>query len=131
MQHKSIISLGAALAGIAVILGAFGAHALKQILPAEQIITFETGVRYQMYHSIALILVGFLLNEQRNRSLIWAAYCFITSILLFSGSLYALALLKANGQVGLGGLGVLTPIGGVFFISGWALMSIGVAKKQR
>lgn len=131
MQHKSIISLGAALAGIAVILGAFGAHALKQILPAEQIITFETGVRYQMYHSIALILVGFLLNEQRNRSLIWAAYCFITGILLFSGSLYALALLKANGQVGLGGLGVLTPIGGVFFISGWALMSIGVAKKQR
>ncbi len=131
MQHKSIISLGAALAGIAVILGAFGAHALKQILPADQIITFETGVRYQMYHSIALILVGFLLNEQRNRSLIWAAYCFITGILLFSGSLYALALLKANGQVGLGGLGVLTPIGGVFFISGWALMSIGVAKKQR
>lgn len=131
MQHKSIISLGAALAGIAVILGAFGAHALKQILPAEQIITFETGVRYQMYHSIALILVGFLLNEQRNRSLIWAAYCFITGILLFSGSLYALALLKANGQVGLGGLGVLTPIGGVFFISGWALMSIGVAKKKR
>lgn len=131
MQHKSIISLGAALAGIAVILGAFGAHALKQILPSEQIITFETGVRYQMYHSIALILVGFLLNEQRNRSLIWAAYCFMTGILLFSGSLYALALLKANGQVGLGGLGVLTPIGGVFFISGWALMSIGVAKKKR
>lgn len=129
MHHKSIISIGAALAGIAVILGAFGAHALKQILPPEQIITFETGVRYQMYHSIALIILGFLLNKENNRSLIWAFYCFIAGIVLFSGSLYALALLKANGQIGLGGLGILTPIGGVFLISGWALMSIGALKK--
>ena len=129
MHHKSIISIGAALAGIAVILGAFGAHALKQILPPEQIITFETGVRYQMYHSIALIILGFLLNKENNRSLIWAFYCFMAGIVLFSGSLYALALLKANGQIGLGGLGILTPIGGVFLISGWALMSIGALKK--
>lgn len=129
MNHKSIISIGAILAGIAVILGAFGAHALKDILPAEQISTFETGVKYQMYHSIALILTGFILNEHRNRNLIWAAYCFLAGIILFSGSLYALAFLKANGQVGLGGLGILTPIGGVFFISGWALMSIGIVRK--
>ena len=128
MNRTALIS-GILFAALSVILGAFGAHALKQIVEADQLQTFETGVRYQMYHSFALIATG-ILSRLLNNKLSLASWFFITGIVLFSGSLYAMTALKINGQVGLGGLGILTPIGGVFFILGWLMLLLGALKRE-
>ncbi|HTN47066.1 MAG TPA: DUF423 domain-containing protein [Flavipsychrobacter sp.] len=129
-MNKTGIIAGILFAGTGVILGAFGAHALKQVLDIMQLSVFETGVRYQMYHSFALILAGILYRFYPGKPLSLAASFFMIGILLFSGSLYMMTVLKINGQVGLGGLGILTPIGGVFFILGWLMMLWGVLKKE-
>ncbi|MCH5599149.1 DUF423 domain-containing protein [Niabella ginsengisoli] len=120
-MHKLYLTIGSALAGIGVILGAFGAHKLKEIAP-DSVPTFQTGVQYQMYHALALILVGILFEKFPVKSMNWAGICFFVGVLLFSGSLYVLSALKATGKVGLGGIGIITPIGGLFFIVGWGLL---------
>lgn len=128
-MHRFYLSLGAALSGLGVILGAFGAHKLKQIAP-DSVPTFQTGVQYQMYHAIALILVALLYEKYPVKLMSWAGIAFFTGILLFSGSLYALAALKATGKVGLGGLGILTPVGGLFFIAGWLFFLLAVLNNK-
>lgn len=122
--------LTASLSGaIAVALGAFGAHGLKKIAPPETVASFQTGVQYQMYHSLALLAVAILFNKFPNKWMRWAGYCFIAGIVLFSGSLYLLTALKANNQVGLTGIGIITPFGGLFFILGWLFLFAGAVKK--
>ncbi|MBZ4187569.1 DUF423 domain-containing protein [Niabella beijingensis] len=128
-MHRFYLSLGAALSGLGVILGAFGAHRLKQIAP-DSVPTFQTGVQYQMYHAIALILVAILYEKFPVKLMSWAGIAFFIGILLFSGSLYALAALKATGKVGLGGLGILTPVGGLFFIAGWLFFLLAVLNNK-
>lgn len=128
-MHKTILSVGAALAGLAVVLGAFAAHKLKEIAP-ESVSTFQTGAQYQMYHAFAMMLAGIVLEKFHSKLITRAGWLFLTGIILFSGSLYALALLKATGSVGLGGLGIITPIGGLFFIAGWVFFVVGVQKKK-
>ncbi|MBO9594469.1 MAG: DUF423 domain-containing protein [Niabella sp.] len=128
-MHKAYLSLGAILSGLGVILGAFGAHKLKQIAP-DSVPTFQTGVQYQMYHAIALILVAILFEKYPVKLMSWAGIAFLIGILLFSGSLYVLAALKATGKVGLGGLGILTPIGGLFFIAGWVFFTLSVLNSK-
>lgn len=125
-MHKRFLTWGSLLAGLAVALGAFGAHGLKKLVPPETVATFETGVKYQMYHALALLLVGLIAERLASVWLKRAAWCFLTGILLFSGSLYLLTALKATDSVGLGGLGIITPIGGVFFIAGWVCLVVGV-----
>jgi uncharacterized membrane protein YgdD (TMEM256/DUF423 family) len=125
-MHKRFLTWGALLAGLAVALGAFGAHGLKKLVPAETVATFETGVKYQMYHALALLLAGLIAERLASVWLKRAAWCFLIGILLFSGSLYLLTALKATDSVGLGGLGIITPIGGVFFIAGWISLAVGV-----
>ncbi|HRO41494.1 MAG TPA: DUF423 domain-containing protein [Flavipsychrobacter sp.] len=129
-MYKMALSLGILFAGLGIVLGAFGAHALKQVLETEQLQVFETGVRYQMYHAFALLVTGVLYASFPFRQIKIAAAFFLIGILLFSGSLYAMTFLKIEGQVGLGGLGILTPIGGVFFVLGWLLLLLGVFKKK-
>lgn len=129
MYRKALVA-GSVFAALAVILGAFGAHALKQVLLPEQLQVFETGVKYQFYHSFALLATGVIYASFPFRQVKLASTFFIIGILLFSGSLYALTLLKMNGQVGLGGVGIITPIGGLFFIAGWLLLSISILKKN-
>ena len=129
MNRLALIS-GTVLAALGVVLGAFGAHALKEILQPEQLQTFETGVRYQMYHSFALLISGILYQTFPHKQTKLAATFFLIGILLFSGSLYALTLLKAQGVVGLTGVGILTPIGGLFFILGWLMLPIAVLTKS-
>jgi len=125
-MHKRFLTWGALLAGLAVVLGAFGAHKLKELVPPETVATFETGARYQMYHALALLLAGLIAERLPSVWLKRAAWCFLIGILLFSGSLYLLTALKATDSVGLGGLGIVTPIGGVFFIAGWICLAAGV-----
>lgn len=129
-MYRTALIAGAFFAGLAVILGAFGAHALKQVLTAEQLQTFEVGVRYQFYHSIALLAAGIIYERLPQKGIRTAAVFFITGIILFSGSLYAITVAKMNGEVGIGGFGLITPIGGVFFILGWLFLLIGFLKKK-
>lgn len=118
------------MGGIAVALGAFGAHGLKKIVPAETVNTFQTGVQYQMYHSLALVAVAIIFEKFPNKLMVWAGAAFCIGILLFSGSLYLLTILKATGKVGMEGVGIITPFGGLFFIMGWLLLFAGVMKSN-
>lgn len=128
-MHKSFLVWAALLGGLAVILGAFGAHKLKELVPMETVSTFQTGVTYQFYHVFALLAVGILYAHLPSPQLIWAGRFFLIGILLFSGSLYALTLLKATETVGLRGIGAITPLGGLFFIAGWVALLLGVLRK--
>ena len=123
MSHKLIIVIGSISGAISVVLGAFGAHALKDSLTASgRLDTYETAVKYQMYHSLALVLLGVLMLHFQHKFLNLASYSFIIGILIFSGSLYALC------ATGISKLGAITPIGGVFFIAAWVLLAIGIYK---
>jgi uncharacterized membrane protein YgdD (TMEM256/DUF423 family) len=129
-MSKSFLLIGAILGALSVVLGAFAAHGLKKIIPAESVTTFETGVRYQFYHTFALLILGLLLERFPGAFMNWAGYCFIIGIVLFSGSLYLLALLKSPESVGINKIGIVTPFGGLFFIAGWILLFFGILKKQ-
>ena len=129
-MHKLFLSIGALLGGIAVALGAFGAHGLKKVVTADTVNTFQTGVQYQMYHALALIAVAIVFEKFPTKLMVWAGASFCIGILLFSGSLYLLTILKATGKVGLEGVGIITPIGGLFFIVGWLLLFAGVMKSN-
>lgn len=128
-MHKSFLVWAAALGALSVILGAFGAHKLKELVPPETVSTFQTGVTYQFYHVFALLAVGILYAHLPSPSLICAGRLFLLGILLFSGSLYVLTFLKATETVGLRGIGAITPIGGLLFIAGWICLLVGVLKK--
>ena len=122
-MHRKLIALGALSGGIAVALGAFAAHALKGRLDAQLLVTFETGARYQMYHALALLAAGLLAERVPSRLVATSGVLFLAGTLLFSGSLYALAL------TGVRGLGAVTPFGGVAFLAGW--LCLGLAAGQR
>jgi uncharacterized membrane protein YgdD (TMEM256/DUF423 family) len=128
-MQKLFLGLGTFLAGLGVILGAFGAHGLKKLVGPDTVATYQTGVQYQMYHAFALLVVGILYERLQSNLLNYAGALFIAGIVLFSGSLYLLASLKAMNKVGLSGVGLITPIGGLFFIAGWVLLLIAVLKK--
>lgn len=112
------------LGGLAVIFGAFGAHALKKILSGEQLKSFETGVKYQIYHAIVLLIIGFNFNLE-TMSEKYMIYSFITGIILFSFSIYGLVISSANNKK-LRFLGPITPLGGLFLIIGWGLLAYNV-----
>ncbi len=116
---------------LAVILGAFGAHGLKKIVPPETVSTFETGVRYHFYHGFALLAAGIIYDRFHSAWIVRAGYLFIAGIVLFSGSLYLLTFLKASDTVGLSGIGIITPFGGLLFIAGWISLAAGVIIKGR
>ncbi|MEZ5016010.1 MAG: DUF423 domain-containing protein [Flavipsychrobacter sp.] len=129
-MYRPALIVGAIFAMLAVVLGAFGAHSLKPVLTEAQLQTFETGVRYQFYHSFALLVVGITYQYLPFRLVKLAGLLFTIGILLFSGSLYIITALKMNGSVGLKSFGIITPIGGLFFIAGWVTLIIGFFKKK-
>ncbi|MCX2741838.1 DUF423 domain-containing protein [Pontibacter anaerobius] len=123
MTQKIILLIASALGALTVAIGAFGAHALAPILQASnRVDTFETAVKYQMYHTLALMAVGLLLFRVEQPALQVAAWCFFLGILIFSGSLYTLVL------TGITWLGAITPIGGTLFIVGWGALFYAVLK---
>jgi uncharacterized membrane protein YgdD (TMEM256/DUF423 family) len=119
---KILLSLAACSAMISVVLGAFAAHGLKSKLSETLLNTFQTGVQYQMYHSLALILLAILYRQVPQSLLFYSAGFMFAGIILFSGSLYMLALTQLKW------FGPITPIGGVCFIVGWALLIAAALK---
>jgi len=111
--------LGCSSAGIAVALGAFGAHALKSRLVPDMLAVYEVGVRYQLVHALALLAVAWAATRWPGAAVTASGWLFVAGTLLFSGSLYALSL------SGVRGLGAITPIGGVAWLAGWACLAWG------
>ena len=126
-MYKYSLIAGGVLGSTGIILGAFGAHYLKTIFTPELLNSFETGVRYQFYHAFALIALG-LYARYFDQSLNLAFWLMLLGVIFFSGSIYVLCFLKANGDVGLRGLGIITPIGGVLMIVGWLLCTLNMIK---
>ena len=118
---RTFLMLGAINAFLCVAFGAFGAHGLKQRLSVDMLAVYQTGVQYHFYHALGLIAVGLvLLHLPKSRPVVLSGWLMLTGIVLFSISLYALSL------TGIRGLGIITPFGGVAFLSAWALLAYGV-----
>jgi uncharacterized membrane protein YgdD (TMEM256/DUF423 family) len=127
-MDKKIITTGAIFGMLAIILGAFGAHALKKILSLEQLTTFETGVKYQMYHALFLLFIGLSSISQKAKKTIYLLV--VLGVIFFSGSIYLLA---TNGHFipfDFKVIGVVTPIGGLFLISAWGILLVNILKKK-
>ncbi|WP_299821667.1 DUF423 domain-containing protein [uncultured Pontibacter sp.] len=123
MTQKAILLIASALGALTVAIGAFGAHALAKMLESTgRVATFETAVKYQMYHTLALLAVGLLLFRVEHPALQVAAWCFFLGILIFSGSLYVLC------ASGITWLGAITPIGGTLMIVGWGALFYAILK---
>lgn len=119
---KNILTMAAISGMLAVILGAFGAHVLKNIISPEMLDAYKTGVQYQFYHTFALLAVGILMQFSFSKALNWSAYLFATGIVLFSGSLYVMAI------SGIKALGIITPLGGIIWIAAWILLAVHCIK---
>lgn len=128
MQKQILIA--ASIGGLlAVVLGAFGAHSLKNFLDVYQLSIWEKGVQYQFYHSLALLGCALYLHQRNSKQVVYAAYCFLAGITCFSGSLYLLATNHIN-HLPTVILGPVTPIGGLFFIAGWVCLLAEALKLQ-
>jgi len=122
--QKSFLIIGSLLAFLAVTIGAFGAHALKERLSMEMQAIFEVGVRYHMYHALAIMIVAFAIGNYQSSLLPISGWLFLSGTIIFSGSLYLLAL------TGIRALGAITPVGGILFLLGWLFLAIGIFKSQ-
>lgn len=122
MSPRAALMAGAIFAFLAVAAGAFGAHAIRDSVSAERLDVFQTGVRYQFFHALSLLVLGRDLALRPHWA--WASLLFCVGILIFSGSLYALVLLDKSW------LGAITPLGGVCFLAGWAFVIAGSVRDR-
>lgn len=127
-MNKSFLITAALLGALSVVLGAFGAHALKNKISIEALEVFETSVRYQFYHVFALLAAGILMQYFPGNLMLWSGRMFITGTILFSGSLYLLTYFKASGNQQMNWIGAITPLGGLCFIAGWIFLALAVFK---
>jgi len=124
MNQRTTLLVASLMGAITVILGASGAHSLKPLLTElGKVDTYELANRYQFFHVLAMLAVGILMNFYPAKQLRWSALFFLLGILCFSGSLYAMCFIHMRA------LGPVTPIGGLFFILGWASLAWGITKK--
>ncbi len=127
-MQRTFFSTASILGALAVLLGAFGAHILKEKLSPELLATFETAVRYQFYHAIALFVAGILMSDLKSKYIQYAGISFIVGILFFSGSLYLISTHEIIGLTNYKWLGPVTPLGGMCFIAGWIFLFLGTRK---
>jgi len=128
-MNKTFLVTACVLGAVSVISGAFGAHALKNRMPADAFEIFETAIKYQFYHVFALLAAGILAQNFPGSFITWSGRLFICGIILFCGSLYLLSYFKSSGNDQLNWLGAITPFGGLSFIAGWICMALAVLKK--
>jgi uncharacterized membrane protein YgdD (TMEM256/DUF423 family) len=124
-MERKFLALGAFLALIGVVSGAFGAHLLKKYLEADLLAVFETAVRYQMYHAFAILISAVVMKLYPGKWVVRAIWLFLAGIIVFSGSLYTLSL------TGIRGLGGVTPFGGLAFLGGWFCLIVHAYDKKR
>jgi uncharacterized membrane protein YgdD (TMEM256/DUF423 family) len=122
MKNQSILILGTVFMALGVLLGAFGAHALKNILVPEMLAVYKTGVEYQFYHAIGLLLIGVIGFHVKSKYIRWSGILISIGIILFSGSLYVLSI------SGIKAIGAITPIGGLAFVAGWIFLAVAIWK---
>ncbi|CAM3503167.1 hypothetical protein FSS13T_10340 [Flavobacterium saliperosum S13] len=127
-MDKKIIGVAAFMGAVAIVLGAFGAHGLKEVLSETELITFETGVRYQMYHALFLLFVGTtgLIDGKTKKTILWLT---AVGVLFFSGSIYLLAT-ASLASLNVKFLGPITPIGGLLMISAWIVLFAKIQGKK-
>jgi uncharacterized membrane protein YgdD (TMEM256/DUF423 family) len=123
-SSRKFLRIAAAFGFTGVAFGAFGAHALRSTISTEMLSVFETGVRYQMYHAFALFVAAWFLQTSQSSKFEIAAWLFVAGVILFSGSLYALAM------TGIHSLGFITPFGGLSFLAGWLVLGLGFWEKK-
>ncbi len=121
-MERTFVVAGAVLGGLAVAAGAFGAHALRTRLPPDLLAVFHTGAQYQLAHALALVACGWMVGRAPGAPAVVAGWLFVAGIVLFSGSLYALAL------SGVRVLGAVTPLGGLGLMAGWVLLGLAVTR---
>lgn len=134
MKQNKLITIGL-LGAIAVSLGALGAHFLKGklstgLITPDQLNGFDTAVKYQMYHTLAMLALFLFSKHSTHKYMNWAYNCFLIGIVMFSGSLYLLCTRNLLGIEGLKVLGPITPIGGLFFVAGWIFIALIGLKKE-
>ena len=122
MKNKQILFVGATFMALAVLFGAFGAHALKSSLSPDMLTVYKTGVEYQFYHALGLLLIGLIGFKIDSKWIRWSGILLVAGIILFSGSLYALSI------SGIKTLGAITPIGGLSFVAGWFSLAVAIWK---
>jgi uncharacterized membrane protein YgdD (TMEM256/DUF423 family) len=119
---RTLFAIGALSAFLAVAAGAFGAHGLRARLSPESLVVFETASRYQMYHALGLLAAAWAVARWPSGPARWAGWLFVAGTVLFSGSLYALAV------SGIRWLGAITPLGGVAFLAGWLMLALATTR---
>ncbi|TBL75136.1 DUF423 domain-containing protein [Paenibacillus thalictri] len=122
-MNKRLIGMGSILAFLSVAFGAFGAHALKGVITADMLAVYQTGVQYHMFHALGLIAAGSLAGRLGKKA-VTAGWLLFAGVVLFSGSLYLLALTS------IGWLGAITPLGGVSFLAGWMVLAVAAYKSE-
>lgn len=125
MKNKQILVMGAVFMALTVLLGAFGAHALKKVLSSDMLAIYQTAVQYQFYHSLGLLVVGTIGLHYPPKWIRWSGIFLMAGIVLFSGSLYVLAF------SGIKAFGAITPIGGVSFVIGWVMLVVGIIQRKQ
>ncbi len=130
-MHKIFFKTGSVLAMLAVIIGAFGAHLLKEFLPQKELDSLQTAVTYQMTHAIALFLAGFLYRIYHNVRIKFAGYLFLTGVILFSGSIYSRIFLSHVGFSKSNIVAAITPFGGASFIIGWLYLMFAIPSSKK
>ena len=128
-MHKIFIRIGTIAAAIAIGLGAFATHALRDLVSDKAVATFDTATKYMLYHAFALILTGILYSQFKNGKIIWAGRLFTAGIILFSGSVLWIAKFQASVSPVPKWLGPVTPVGGLCFIIGWLLLCLASFRK--
>ena len=128
-MHQLSLIAGSLYGATAVMLGAFGAHALKAKISPEQLHSFETAVKYQFYHALVLLILGILIEKYSSTLLVYSSWLFIAGILFFSGSIYLLSNKVWLGIENWKWLGPVTPFGGLLLIIGWILMLTAFVRK--
>lgn len=129
-MHKPFLIISALLGALSVAMGAFGAHGIRAAVSPDTFEIYETAVKYQFYHTFALMAVGILFYWFPNKLMSAAGILFIIGIVLFCGSLYLITALKAADKVISTGVGIITPVGGLFFIAGWILLLLAFLSKK-
>jgi uncharacterized membrane protein YgdD (TMEM256/DUF423 family) len=129
-MQRTFFRIAAILAMISVILGAFGAHVMKDQISEQSLASFQTATAYMMSHAIALFIVGNLYRHYKKKSMIWSGNLFVMGIIVFSGSIYLRIALSYMGYRKLDIINIITPLGGLMFILGWVMLFVSIPPRE-